>query len=122
MFWLAGGRDVNGNRKLHTFWSDHLRLDSDVTGFRPLAVPLILAVGVLAFLLARSLYASSLAVGANLGQVFAFFALFGAISFLAKLGLSQPNKHLAALLRDPASSMIGPVRMQRKREACRMTF
>ncbi len=67
---------------------------------RSLTVPLILAVGVLTFFLARSLYASSLAVGQNLGQVFAFFALFGAISFFAKLGLSQLNKHLVALLRD----------------------
>ncbi len=67
---------------------------------RSLTVPLILAVGGLTFLLARSLYASSLAVGENLGQVFAFLALFGAIGFFTKLGLSQLNKHLAALLRD----------------------
>lgn len=67
---------------------------------RSLTVPLILAVGVSVFLLARGLYASSLAVGENLGQVFAFLALFGAISFFTKLGLSQLNKHLVALLRD----------------------
>ncbi|MDE0129651.1 MAG: hypothetical protein OXQ86_08820 [Gammaproteobacteria bacterium] len=72
---------------------------------RLLTVPLILAVGVSAFLLARSLYASSLAMSENLGQVFAFFALFGAIGFFTKLGLSQLNKHLVALLGDLWMSM-----------------
>lgn len=66
---------------------------------RSLTVPLLLAAGVSAFWLARSLYAWALALGENLGQVFAFFALFGAISFFAKLGLSQLNEHLLALLR-----------------------
>ena len=67
---------------------------------RSLTVPLILAIGVSAFWLARNLYASSLVAGENLGEVFAFFTLFGAISFFAKLGLSQLNKHLVAMLGD----------------------
>ena len=67
---------------------------------RSLTVPLLLAAGVLAFLLARGLYEFALAVSANFGQVFAFLALFGAITFFTKLGISQLNKHLVALLGD----------------------